>query len=68
MSMRIKKVEVEFIPGDTIDYAVEEAIDLAGEWNCIVEFNFNGVDMKVREFAEREYLVKMYHSKMGETP
>ena len=51
-------------PGTDITEAVEEAISLAEKNDCVIMFDFNGIEMKVYDFSEVKMMVDYYHRKL----
>ena len=52
-------------PGTDITEAVEEAIYLAEKNDCVIVFDFNGIEMKIYDFSEVEIMVEHYHRKLN---
>lgn len=48
-------------PGTDITTAVEEAIYLAKRNDCVIVFDFNGIEMKIYDFSEVKMMVEHYH-------
>ena len=55
-------ITIEFFAGVHIDEALKEAIELAKKRDCIVEFEFNGIDFCVSQYSDIEELKKMYEN------
>ena len=51
-------------PGTDITQAVKKAITLAGDMDCVIVFDFNGIEMKIYDFSEVEMMVEHYHRKL----
>ncbi len=59
--MNIKTIEAEFIGGSEITESVEEAVELATNHNCVVNFNFNGQNFTVNANSVIGLLVEKYY-------
>ena len=58
-------MKVEFMPGDTIKAAFEEAIRLATLLNVWIEFNFNGVTCSAKYSSNAELGVENYQKALS---
>ena len=45
--MSFYRINVEILPGTTIEEAARETIELSKRYHCLVSFCFNGVEMAV---------------------
>jgi hypothetical protein len=63
----LKEIKVfDVLAGTDITEAIEEALKIANENNCIVLFNFNGIEIKVYHFSNVKEEVNYYHRRLEE--
>lgn len=60
-----KGIHVDFLPGDSIQNACDEAIELAQNKSQMVYFSFNGVDLKVSGSSSKDELVQYFHDELA---
>ena len=55
--MSIIHMDIQFVAGTTIDYAIETALKLAKDYHCSVSFRFNGdtIDVAPLDTFEEVY-------------
>lgn len=64
-AMAHPSIRVEFLPGDDIEAALEEALDLCWAMDIGVVFTFNDVEMHVTTRDEVAELLERYHRYIG---
>jgi len=57
---------VEFLAGTSLQEAVREAYEYACRNRCIVQFNFNGVEMSVSWVSEVEEKIDYWEKKISQ--
>ena len=63
--MRMTLIQlVEFLAGTDIEAAVKEAKRYAIENNCIVRFDFNGVEMNVSGLSDEKEHIDYYYKRV----
>lgn len=63
--MRATEVKTyEFLAGTDIREAISEAIEIAKKEGCIVNFKFNGVDMRIFSGSDIDEEIKHYYKKL----
>lgn len=58
--------DFDVIAGTDIKEAVKEAISIAERYECVVRFNFNGVEMKIYEFSNVKEEAEYYGRRLRE--
>lgn len=61
--MSFYRINVEIMPGTTIEEAAREAIELSKQYHCPVSFCFNGVDMTVNYEDNPERVVEEWKAR-----
>jgi len=56
----------DVLAGTDIKDAIEEAIIIAETKKCVVEFDFNGVRMKIYDFSDRQMMIDYYGRRLKE--
>lgn len=61
--IEIKRFEI--LPGSNINRIAEYSIEIAKEFDCLVEFKFNDVLLRAYSFSTPEELTNYYYRKLG---
>lgn len=61
MSYNVKRIEIEIIPGTSIEDAASDAVDLAQKFYCTVKFTFNGKELSVTSSNDIQDILKQYN-------
>lgn len=59
--IRYKIIEIDPLPGCTIEKCCIKAVELAREYNCIIRFNFNGKWFEVSDQSVDDLLEEYFH-------
>jgi hypothetical protein len=65
MDNLIEIKDFDILPGTSIREAIKEATRIADYNQCVIRFNFNGIEIKVYDFSDIEDLVDYYGHRLG---
>lgn len=66
MRNMIEIKDFDVLAGASIEETVKEAINIAELNDCVVRFDFNGIEIKIYHFSNVKAEVNYYHQKLNE--